>query len=170
MGFSTHIYWSELPGPPPGDLPEPGIKHVSLMFPALAGGFFILVPSGKPQSESVSCSVVSDSLWPHGPHGSLPGSSVHGILQTRILEWVGIPFSRGFSQHRDWTWVSCIAGDGKESTWNAEGLGSIPGLGRSPEGEHGNPLQYSCLENPQGQGAWLATVHGVTKSQTWLRN
>ena len=39
-----------------------------------------------------------------------PGSSVHGILQTRILEWVAIPFSRGSSQLRDWTRVSCIAG------------------------------------------------------------
>ena len=41
---------------------------------------------------------------------SLPGSSVHGILQARILEWVAIPFSRGSSWPRDWTWVSCIAG------------------------------------------------------------
>ena len=41
---------------------------------------------------------------------SSPGSSVHGILQTRILEWVAIPFSRGYSQPRDWTRVSCIAG------------------------------------------------------------
>ena len=41
--------------------------------------------------------------------------------------------------------------DGKESAHNAEDLGSIPGLGRSPGGGHGNPLQYSCLENPHGQ-------------------
>ena len=41
---------------------------------------------------------------------SLPGSPVHGILQTRILEWVAIFFSRGPSWPRDWTWVSCIAG------------------------------------------------------------
>ena len=40
---------------------------------------------------------------------------------------------------------------GKESTCNAGDLGSIPGLGRSPGGGHGNPLQYSCLENPYGQ-------------------
>ena len=40
----------------------------------------------------------------------LPGSSVHGIFQARILEWVTIPFSRGSSKPRDWTWVSCIAG------------------------------------------------------------
>ena len=41
--------------------------------------------------------------------------------------------------------------DGKESAGNAGNLGLIPGLGRSPGGEHGNPLQYSCLENPHGQ-------------------
>ena len=40
---------------------------------------------------------------------SLPGSSVHGILQARILEWVAIPFSMGSSQPRDWTWVSCTS-------------------------------------------------------------
>ena len=45
-------------------------------------------------------------------------------------------------------------------------MGSIPGLGRSPEGGHPNPLQYSCLENPKDRGAWWATVHRVTKSQT----
>ena len=43
--------------------------------------------------------------------------------------------------------------DGKESTCNAEDLGSIPGLGRSPGVGHGNPLQYSCLENPWDGGA-----------------
>ena len=56
----------------------------------------------------VSCSVVSDSLLPLGY--SLPGSSVHGIFQARVLEWVAISFSRRSSQLRDWTWVSCIAG------------------------------------------------------------
>ena len=44
--------------------------------------------------------------------------------------------------------------------------GSVPGLGRSAGGGHGNPLQYSWLENPQDRGAWWATVHGVAKSQT----
>ena len=56
--------------------------------------------------------------------------------------------------------------DGKESAHNAGDLGLIPGLGRSPGGGHGNPLQYSCLENPMDRGAWRATVHGVTKSWT----
>ena len=59
--------------------------------------------------------------------------------------------------------------DGKEPTCNLGDLGSIPELGSSPGGGHGNPLQYSCLENPHGQiGAWRATVHGVAKSQTQL--
>ena len=43
---------------------------------------------------------------------------------------------------------------------------SIPGSGRSPGGGHGNPLQYSCLENPMDRGAWWATGHGVTESDT----
>ena len=48
--------------------------------------------------------------------------------------------------------------------------GSIPGSGRSPEGGHGNPLQYSCPINPVVRGAWWSTVHGVTKSRTQLSN
>ena len=57
----------------------------------------------------------------------------------------------------------------KESACNARAtgdMGSVPGLGRSPGGWHSNPLQYSCLENPKNRGAWWATVHAVTKSQT----
>ena len=45
----------------------------------------------------------------------------------------------------------------------------MPGSGRSPGGGHGNPLQYSCLENPIDRGAWWATVHGVAKGQTSLK-
>ena len=55
---------------------------------------------------------------------------------------------------------------GEESTCNAGDLGSIPWLRRSPGGGNGNPLQYSCLKNPVDRGAWWATVHAVTKSQT----
>ena len=46
--------------------------------------------------------------------------------------------------------------------------GSIPGSGRSPDGGNGSPLQYSYLENPMDRGAWWATVHGITNSQTGL--
>ena len=52
------------------------------------------------------------------------------------------------------------------SSGDIRDVGSIPGSGRSPGGGHGNPLQYSCLENPRDRGAWQATDHGVTKSQT----
>ena len=55
---------------------------------------------------------------------------------------------------------------GKESTCNAGDLGSIPGLGRSPEEGNGYPLQYCGLENPTDRGAWRVTIHGVTKSRT----
>ena len=63
----------------------------------------------------------------------------------------------------------------KESSCNVQDPGLIPGLLRSPGGGNGNPLQYSCLENPMDRGAWQATVygvtvHGVTKSQTRLSN
>ena len=59
----------------------------------------------------------------------------------------------------------------KESTCNAGDMdeGLIPGSERSPGGGHGNPIQYSCLENPMDRGAWPATVHRVTKSWTRLK-
>ena len=52
---------------------------------------------------------------------------------------------------------------------NVREVGSIPRSGSFPGGGHGNPLQYSCLENPTGRGDWWATVHRVTKSWTWLK-
>ena len=58
--------------------------------------------------------------------------------------------------------------DGKESACSAGYPGSMPGLRRSPGEGNGNPLLYSCLENSMERGAWQATVHGVTKSRTWL--
>ena len=84
LGFSRQEYWSGLPCPPPGDLPNPGINPASLTSPALAGRFFT---SG--------------------------------------------------------------------ATWNGEG--------------NGNPLQYSCLENPRDGGAWWAAVYGVAQSRTRLK-
>ena len=164
---------------------------------------------------------------------SPPGSSIHGILQAIILEWVAISFSRGSSRPRDWTWVSCIAGrcfnlwatreaptclraqsfprllkmvvanvpspqDSCSSHWPSTELEVTTGfsraslvaqmvknlppmretlerLGKCPGGGHGNPLQYSCLENPRGHRGlaghspwgckeldgtqWLSTAH-----------
>ena len=105
----------------------------------------------------------------------------HGILQARILEWVAIPFSRGSSQPRDWTWVvgrhftiwatrevhsfphSSVGKS--ESACNAGDPGLIPGSGRSPAEGSVYPLQYSGLENSMD-----CRVHGVTKNPTWLSN
>ena len=71
---------------------------------------------------------------------------------------MGILFQRGF-----------LGGaSGKEpppaNAGDARDMGSIPESGRSPGGGHGNPLQYSCQENPMDRGAWWATVHRVTQS------
>ena len=67
--------------------------------------------------------------------------------------------------------MGCPRGSfGKESACNAGDLGSVPGLGRSLGEEKSNPLQYSCLESPMDRGAWWATVHGVAKSRTRLRD
>ena len=62
----------------------------------------------KKRSESVSPSVMSDSSDPM--NCTPPASFVYGIFQARILKWIAMPFSRGSSWPRDWTWVSCIAG------------------------------------------------------------
>ena len=62
------------------------------------------------------------------------------------------------------------ASDGKESVHNAEGLGSVPGLRRSPREGNGYPLQHSCLENSVDRGAWWAAVHGIAKSWNQVSN
>ena len=66
-----------------------------------------------------------------------------------------------------WLWLPWWW-DSKETTCNMGDLGSVPGWGRSPGGGHGNPLQYSCMENPMDRGALWA--HGAAKSRTQLRN
>ena len=71
----------------------------------------------------------------------------------------------------NWSIVDFSSGsDDKESAYNAGNSGLIPGLGRSPGRGNDKPLQYSCLENSVDRGAWRATVHGVAKSRTRLRD
>ena len=76
-----------------------------------------------------------------------PGVEAWGVLTTGRQVALGVKNS------------PAIAGDERD-------LDLIPGLGRSPGGGHGNPLQYSCLENPRDRGAWWGTVHRAAKSQT----
>ena len=111
------------------------------------------------------------------------GSTVGLFLQMQVpgSPWVPGPWGQAFChlrKRRLWDhsfnfffvklevlpwWFS-----GKESTCNAGGMGSVPGLGWSPPEGNGNPLQCSYLENLMDSGAWRATVNGVAKSQTWL--
>ena len=89
--------------------------------------------------------------------------------------WVGLKNSVLSSRNQTQEYILCNClykksfpggSDGKESACNAEDLGLIPGLGRSPGEGNGNPLQYSCLENSMDRGDWRAIAHGLTKSQT----
>ena len=89
MGFSRQEYWSGLPFPSPGDLPDPGIEPGS--------------PALQADAVTKSCPILCDTM-----NCSLPGSSVHGIFQARILEWVAIFSFRGSSQPKDRTHVSYI--------------------------------------------------------------
>ena len=140
----------------------------------IESGLLIGVPISSGNVEWVS-EVAQSCLTLCNPMDcSLPGSSVHGIFQASILEWVAIFFSRGSSQPRDWTQVSRIACRRFTiwATWkcgvywkapyvtkasqvalvvknppaNAGDPSLILGRGNSPGEENGNPLQYACLE------------------------
>ena len=97
----------------------------------------------------VSHSVMSDS-WQQSMDCSPPGSSVHGILQARILEWVAIPFSRGSSQPRDWTWVSCIVG----RFLTTRGTRETPSLPKSLV-----LFKWQCAVELQGTVSLLASLN-----------
>ena len=97
-----------MPCPPPGDLPDPGIKPASLAPPTLQVNSLLLHHIGSPriQWKKVKVKVTQSCLTLCDPKDY----TVHGILQARILEWVAFPFSRGSSQPKDQTQVSHIAG------------------------------------------------------------
>ena len=105
MGFSRQDYYSGLPCPSPEDLPDPWIKLAFLMSPPLAGGFFttsatweasVYIEKGKERKVAQSCPTLC-----HPMDCSLPSSSVHGIFQAIVQEWIAISFSRGSSWPRD---------------------------------------------------------------------
>ena len=113
MEFSRLVYWSGLRFPPPGDLPDPGIEPGP---PALQVGSLPTELTGEPYRViekllNIDCEIAQSCLTLCDPMDcSPPGSSIHGIFQARILEWVAISFSRGSSWPRNWTQVSHIAG------------------------------------------------------------
>ena len=120
---------------------------------------------------------LADSL--HDPMDcSLPASSVYGILQARILEWVTMPSSRDLSNPGIKP-MSPAAPALQMDSLLLSHHGSpcvhyvhifIPTLQMRNGESDGTPLQYSCLENPMDGGAWQAAVHGAAKSQTQLSN
>ena len=120
-------------------------------------GCHFLLQCMKVKSESEvaqSCPTLSDPM-----DCSIPGSSIHGIFQARVLEWGAIAFS---SQ------VALVVKKSPANTGDAINTDSFCGLGRSLGVGNGNPLQYSYLENSMDRGAWRATVHGVAMSRTRL--
>ena len=116
MGFSRQEYWSGLPCPPPGYLPDPGIEPTSPVAPALQADSLLLSHWESPGNMTCMCakSLQSCPTLCNPVDCSPPGSSVHEILQSCILEWAAMPFSRGSSQLRDQTPVSYISCIGRQ--------------------------------------------------------
>ena len=144
VGFSRLEYWSGQPFPPPGDLPNSGIEPRS---PALQADSLPAEPPGKPKNTGVGTQSLLQRIFPTQELNC-------GLLRCR---WILYQLScQGRPAVKN---PPANAGEKRD-------LGSISGSGRSPGGEHSNPLQCSCLENPRERGAWWVTVHGVAKSRT----
>ena len=147
MEFSRQEYWSGLPFPSPQDLPDPGIKPESPTLRAVA--------------------------LPFEP----PGKRFQRYSSSNFLNFNSFLFLRGtipsvITHMHTYTQASLVAQTVKESACKAGDLDLIPGLGRSPGTGHGNPLQYSCLENPHGQrrlagySSWGHKESDTTKHST----
>ena len=116
MEFFRQEYWSELPCPPPGDLPNPVVEPTSLMSPTLASRCF--TTSATLEAQNVT---QFDFRQLKNNHGAPDGAIVKNLPA------------------------------------NTADTSLIPGSRRSPGGGNGNPLQYSCLENPMERGTWQDT-------------
>ena len=155
MGFSGQEHWSGLPFPPPRDLPNPGIEPTSPVAPALAGRFFTTEPSVSPAPERpTKISIPALSLVVKGTHLLAP----ERCLLSDDTGHLSLTFPPLTSPQEHLV-----------QNRSSRDAGLTPGSGRSAGGGHGNPLQYSCLENSMDRGAWRATVHGVAKSQAQLK-
>ena len=97
------------------------------------------------------------------PHNSVSKESACNAGDPDLTPGWERPLGEGNPKKRGYMYTASGSSDCKESACNAGDSGSIPGLGRSPGEGNGNPLQYSCLENPMDREAWQATVHGVTR-------
>ena len=151
MGFSRQEYWSGLPFPSPGDLSNPGIEPRS---PALQAHSLPSEPPGKTLTFLILYSLQM-KLYAKEEKRGLRFSFFFFLYYCSIcIHHSGFP---------------CTS-DGKESACNERDLGSILGLGKTPEEGNTYQLQYSCLENSIDRETWWATVHAVTKSQIRLND
>ena len=128
--------------------------------------------------------------WKSNPFSHSPVDIYVSPPQSQPSDWapwgLGVGWwwareARSLSYRGLWGWVPSISlfansinglpwwVMGKETACNAGVAGSIHESGRYPGGGHGNPLQYSCLENPMDRGVWRTIAHGITKSQTGLK-
>ena len=151
MGLPRQGYWTGLPLPSSGDLPDPGIKPGSSALQADS----LPLPS-EPQGSPLRVPAWNVSF--------ISNSCKRGILVPSYipLSWVSLLWITTLS-NVIWNNLTCAnAGELKD-------VSSIPGSGRSPGGGHGNPLQYSYVKNPMDRGVWPATVHRVAKSRTQLK-
>ena len=115
-----------------------------------------------------ACAVAQSCLTLCNPMDhSPPGSSLHGILQTRILEWFARPSSRGSFWLRDQTGSPALQANSLPLSHQGSPIYILLCI-KSIEG-NGNPIQCSCLENPRDGGAWWAAISGVAQIWTQLK-
>ena len=127
------------------------------MSPALTSAFFTTESPGKPRQKHSSCQFLKQPLIKRKrTHLNRSGPS----LQPRVVKSVSPEVYGSFG--KGYTGFPCRSVS-EEYACSAGILGSIPGLGRSSGEGNGNPVQYSCLENPMDRVTWRASVHGVTR-------
>ena len=147
-----------------------GSSASASVLPLNIQGWFPLELTGMTSLLSKGFSRVfsSTTVWKHQFFSAQPSlwpnlTSIHDYWKNHIFDYRDL----GASQ------VVLVVKNPPASAGDIKDAGSISGSGRSPGGGHGNPLQYSCLENPvdspMGRGTWLATVHIVTKGWMWLK-
>ena len=183
MGFSRQEYWGGLPCPPPGDSPDPGTEPVScvphsgrqVLYHWATWFFNLLQPThltlgsrwvnwfrysrlGKPLAilcvHSTACTTLLKARALDSHHRQQKFFIATLAFIPHLFIYHHLPKDAGFPH----------TSVGKESDCSAGNPVSIPGLGRSLGEGNGNPLQYSCLENPMDRRAWQATVHGVASA------
>ena len=116
--------------------------------------------TGLPSERKLSASTLTSHRWD-------PCWKLLNIFRTLISSWVKRELQQLFHRATKRNRASLVAQLVKTPPANAGDVGLIPGSGRSPGEGNGNPLQYSCLENPIDRGAWQATAHGIAVRYDW---